>query len=120
MELHQSPSQYMFYLLCTFEIISPNLPCFLETHPNRDMYDFVTCLDNDMILIEDGWDLIIQEAMELAEKQVPSIKLIGQYVGGCSGRDEVIKLRGKETKVRVGVNSGSGLWNFRPLSKVQF
>ena len=36
MELHQSPSQYMFYLLCTFEIITPNLPCFLETHPKDD------------------------------------------------------------------------------------
>lgn len=91
-----------------------DLCLFLEAHPNKNMYEFVICIDDDICVIERGYDLIIQEAMELAEQQVPSIMIIGQSPGGISGRDEIIKLGGKEVKVRVGTGGGSGLWCFRP------
>ena len=84
---------------------------FVETHPNKEMYDWILCIDNDMIIIEPGWDDIIKETMEVVEKKVPDIMIYTQAPGGVSGTEITIPIKGKDVSARIGVNGGSGFWN---------
>lgn len=85
---------------------------FIENHPDKFSYDWLVCLDNDMILIQEKWDDIIGTMFEEVDKKEPNntIQIITQYPGGCSGTDYNLD----KFKIRVGVNSGSGFWNIRP------
>lgn len=87
---------------------------YIESLPDKSIYDFLLCLDNDMILVEKDWDLIIKEAMEATSKKIPTLEIWAQYPGGCSGHDYTIPIKGQDTTIRLGINSGSGFWCIKP------
>lgn len=90
---------------------------FIESHPNKNEYEWLLCLDNDMIIIQKGWDDYIASMFNEVDKhEGNTIQIVTQYPGGVSGSDHMFG----NIKVRVGVNGGSGFWNIRPdfFSKV--
>lgn len=89
---------------------------FLLNHlqdPNRDQYDFLLILDNDIIVNPD-YDKILHSAWkEITKLKMTNIKVIGQLPGGIKGKEELPqKVAGFPAK--VGKLGGSGLWSVRP------
>ena len=83
-----------------------------EEDPNKDKYNFLVMLDND-IIVTPGWDLKLHEAWTyIAKNKIEHIKIIGQLPGGIKAKSEKHKI-GDMTGA-AGKLGGSGLWSVRP------
>lgn len=81
--------------------------------PKWKSYDFLTILDNDIIVLP-GWDEIIKKAWKDVRKLGldDQVKLIGQAPGGIKGKKYNGKIAG--VSARLGKLGGSGFWNVSP------
>ena len=83
-----------------------------EEDPNKDTYNFLVMLDND-IIVTPGWDMKLHEAWKfVAKKKLTEIKIIGQLPGGIKYKTQTYDIGGM--KGAVGKLGGSGLWSARP------
>ena len=81
--------------------------------PQWDTCDFITLLDNDIIVTE-SWDLYIKKAWKMVNKLGKNnIKIIGQIPGGIkSTKTFGHQIEGCDAK--VGKLGGSGFWSVKP------
>jgi len=84
-----------------------------EQDPNKDSYDFLLMLDND-IIVTPGWDTKLKKAWKFVRKnKLDKIRVIGQRPGGIKEvRPTVYNIDGM-TGV-AGKLGGSGLWSVKP------
>ena len=100
----------------TFNAFSKATTCNLfglqhEQDPNKDNYEFLVFLDND-IIVTPGWDEKLKLAWKFVKKKGKNyIKVIGQLPGGIKNREETLEMPGM--RGRVGRLGGSGLWSVR-------
>jgi hypothetical protein len=84
-----------------------------EHDPNKDSYDFLLFLDND-IIVTPGFDEILVKAWrDVKTLKMNNIKIIGQLPGGIKVKNELDKPIGG-LKASSGVLGGSGFWSVRP------
>ena len=84
-----------------------------ENDPQKDSYNFLLMLDNDIILTP-GWDTYLLQAWKYVRKNNHNhIKIIGQLPGGIKSKSEEHKIR-EDMIGRAGILGGSGLWSVRP------
>jgi len=82
-----------------------------EEDPIKHKYDFLVCLDNDIIVAPE-WDKNLKLAWNyVKENKMKHIKVIGQLPGGIKQISDNIKINGVDAK--VGHLGGSGLWSMR-------
>ena len=82
-----------------------------EEDPKKGNYNFLVCLDNDIIVMP-NWDKHLQIAWDyVKEKKMKSIKVIGQLPGGI--KQVATKIMINEIVAKVGRLGGSGLWSMR-------
>jgi len=102
----------------TFDAFSKASTCNFFGHqheedPNKDKYNFLVMLDND-IIVTPGWDAKLHEAWTfVAKSKMNNVKVIGQLPGGIKNRT------GPQIKIgdmigKTGKLGGSGLWSVRP------
>lgn len=83
-----------------------------EEDPIKDKYNFLVCLDNDIVVTPE-WDKNLQMAWNyVRDKKMKHIKVIGQLPGGIKQIGEKLKVNGVHAK--TGRLGGSGLWSMRP------
>jgi len=83
-----------------------------EEDPNKDNYDFLLFIDNDIILTPE-FDKKLKVSWHYIKKnKLDHIKVIGQIPGGIKNREQTLKFAGMMG--RVGRLGGSGLWSVRP------
>jgi len=83
-----------------------------EIDPNKDKYDFLLMLDND-IIVTPKYDLMLKKCWEFVTKNNhKNIKVIGQSPGGIKSKQEIGRVEG--VIFREGFLGGSGLWSVRP------
>ena len=80
--------------------------------PNKKKYDFLTFIDND-IIVTPNWDLIIKGAwQDIKENNIKNIYVISQLPGGIKFKKNVPnKIAGCEAK--IGKLGGSAFWNVK-------
>jgi hypothetical protein len=102
----------------TFGAFSKAMACnqFGWTHeqdPNKDQIDFLVFLDNDCIIVEDGWDQTIKQAWaDVAKQGLKDIKVIGQLPGGIMKKKD-LKAPIAGLKAKTGTSGGSGFWTVK-------
>jgi len=85
-----------------------------ELDPNKDKYDFLVMLDND-IIVTPGWDKKLLLAWDhIKTNKISHIKVVGQLPGGIKNRTSTIYKITDEITGKDGKNGGSGLWSVRP------
>lgn len=84
-----------------------------KLEPNKDKYDFILFLDNDIIVYPD-WDKYILDAWKFIKKHnMSNIKVIGQLPGGIKYQKKLHnKINGIDAK--IGKLGGSGFWAVKP------
>ena len=83
-----------------------------EQDPNKNKYDFLMMLDNDIIVMP-GWDEKIYRAWKYVIKnKMIDIKVIGQIPGGIKNRDKT-EIKIGDMIGRLGTLGGSGLWSVK-------
>ena len=83
-----------------------------EQDPDKDKYNFLVMLDND-IIVTPGWDSKLHQAWKyVAKNRIDNVKVIGQLPGGIKYTTEKYKIEGMIG--RVGKLGGSGLWAVKP------
>jgi len=83
-----------------------------EEDPNKDSYDFLLLLDNDVI-VTPGYDQKLSAVWKyMKENKIKNVKIVGQKPGGIKGMAEPLHTIGKMTG-KVGKLGGSGLWSMR-------
>ena len=102
----------------TFNAFSKASTCNFFGHqhqqdPNKDKYDFLLMLDNDVIVTPE-WDIKLKKAWKYVGKtKLDNVKVIGQSPGGIKNKEaRIYEFDGMRAK--VGVLGGSGLWAVRP------
>jgi hypothetical protein len=101
----------------TFNAFSKAVACnnFLFNHeqdPNKDKYDFLLFLDND-IIVTPQFDQILSNAWSDVKKyKMDNIKIIGQLPGGIISKKEIVEKIGG-FKANTGKAGGSGFWSVR-------
>ena len=83
-----------------------------EQDPEKDKYDFLLILDNDIILTP-GWDQHVLKAWKHIKKNKLNIKVVGQLPGGIKQKNEQVDI-GPDMIGRTGFLGGSGLWTVQP------
>lgn len=84
-----------------------------EEDPQKDSYNFLLFLDNDMIVAPD-WDKTLSAAWNYVTKNgMKHIKIIGQLPGGMKGLKDNIELN-KNLSGYTGSLGGSAFWSVRP------
>lgn len=85
-----------------------------EQDPNKDKYNFIVMLDND-IIVTPGWDEYLHKAWSfVAQNKMKYIKVIGQLPGGIKNKKETITIDPKDNFIgRTGKLGGSGLWSVK-------
>lgn len=84
-----------------------------EQDPEKDKVDFLVFLDNDCIIVQDGWDQIIKNAWDdVIRNGMKDIKVIGQLPGGIMKKKELTQLIGG-MKAKTGTSGGSGFWTVK-------
>lgn len=84
-----------------------------EMDPQKDNYEFLLMLDNDIILTPE-WDVYLKQAWDYVKnKKLKHIKVIGQLPGGIKNKKDEHKIN-SNLLGRVGTLGGSGLWSVRP------
>jgi len=102
----------------TFNAFSKAVACnqfgFLhEQDPQKDSFDFLLFLDNDIIL-SPGYDTVLKNAWEDVKKyNMKDIKIITQLPGGITSAS-ICNLQIANGNCKVGYYGGSGLWSVRP------
>lgn len=82
-----------------------------EEDPQKGSYNFLVCLDNDIIVTPD-WDKQLQLAWDyVRDHKMKHIKVIGQLPGGIKQIGDKLKINGVHAK--TGRLGGSGLWSMR-------
>lgn len=84
-----------------------------EQDPNKDSYDFLLFLDND-IIVTDEWDIILKDAWNKIKKHTMNdVRVISQLPGGIKQR---IKLKSEimGCNASLGKLGGSGFWSVKP------
>jgi hypothetical protein len=82
--------------------------------PNRDEYDFLLCLDND-VLVMPKYDLRLKTAWDYVnKKKMKNIKVIASLPGGIKHMVETVDIIPGKMIGRTGRLGGSGAWSFRP------
>ena len=84
-----------------------------EQDPQKDSYDFLVLLDNDVI-VAPGWDKLIYDAWkEIELKKMSNIKIVTNYEWpeGISDTTKIENIAGREAI--TGKLSGSTLWSMR-------
>ena len=85
-----------------------------EMDPKRDSFDFLLCLDNDVLVLP-KWDLRLKTAWNYVQKNKrKNIKIIGSLPGGIKSRVETIDIVPGKMIGRLGRLGGSGFWSVRP------
>lgn len=85
-----------------------------EQDPNKDNYDFLVCLDND-IIVTPGWDKIIRDAwLDVKKHKMNNIKIISQLPGGIKSKTILNEKIAGISGNKVGKLGGSGFWTFLP------
>lgn len=85
-----------------------------ELDPNRKKFDFLLCIDNDVIVLP-KWDLRLKVTWEHIRKQkLKNIKIVGSLPGGIKHRVETIHVIKDKLWGRLGKLGGSGFWSVRP------
>lgn len=86
-----------------------------EQDPNKDQVDFLLFLDNDMIIVQQGWDRILKSAWDDIKKlNMNNIKIVGQLPGGIMRKKEFMTSKIGGCKVKTGTYGGSGFWSVKP------
>ena len=83
-----------------------------EQDPNKDKCDFITMIDNDMI-VTPNWDETVKDISFYIDKHnLNNIFITTQYPGGMK---KIIDLPNeyKENKIAIGKLGGSGFWNVK-------
>lgn len=84
-----------------------------EQDPNKDKYDFLLCMDNDIILMP-GWDKNVSKAWTYIKKNnLKNVHVVGQLPGGIKYKKDEYKINDDLTGI-VGQLGGSGLWAVKP------
>jgi hypothetical protein len=84
-----------------------------EQDPQKDTYDFLVMLDNDIIVMPE-WDSKIKQAWKYVTKsKLNNVKVIGQRPGGIKNVEATVHKFGELT-AKIGRLGGSGLWSVRP------
>jgi len=84
-----------------------------EEDPQKDSYDFLLLLDNDVI-VTPGYDQKLSAIWKYMRKnKMENIKIVGQRPGGIKSLDKTVYNIGTMVG-RAGKLGGSGLWSFRP------
>lgn len=102
----------------TFNAFSKATACNMfglqhEQDPNKNKYDFLLMLDNDIILTP-NWDHYLLRAWKYVNKnKLHNIKVIGQLPGGIKKKDQEHKIV-DDLIGKAGMLGGSGLWSVRP------
>lgn len=85
-----------------------------EQDPQKDQYEFLMMLDNDIIVTPD-WDLKLRAAWKYVRKKgLKNVKVIGQRPGGIKMVTPTKHVIGDDIIGREGKLGGSGLWSVRP------
>jgi len=84
-----------------------------EQDPEKDKYDFLLMLDNDIILTPDWDQYLIRAWNYVNKKKLNHIKVIGQLPGGIKAKNEVHNIT-EDLLGKAGMLGGSGLWSVRP------
>jgi len=80
-----------------------------QMDPNKNKYDFLVFLDNDMIVTPD-WDLYLDEAWKkIKTNKIPNIKIVTQYPGGVKFV-KPLKFTIRNSETMSGKLGGSGFW----------
>ena len=83
-----------------------------EQDPQKDTYEFVVMLDNDIIVTPE-WDMQLRAAWKYVRKnKLSDIKAIGQLPGGIKHKGALIKIN-DDIQACTGKLGGSGLWSVR-------
>jgi len=83
-----------------------------EMDPNKDKYDFLLMIDNDIIVTK-MYDIMIKKCWDFINKnKLKNIHVIGQAPGGIKGKTKIGEVAG--VLFRQGKLGGSGLWSVRP------
>lgn len=102
----------------TFNAFSKATACNMfglqhEQDPEKNKYDFLLMLDNDIIVTPE-WDKYVLQAWNYVNKNKKNhIKVIGQLPGGIKAKTEEHKIA-KDLVGWAGSLGGSGLWSVRP------
>jgi len=84
-----------------------------EQDPQKDSYEFLLMLDNDIIMTP-AWDKTLKQAWNFVNKRkLRHVKIIGQLPGGIKSRKETHNIN-ENLLGKVGTLGGSGLWSVRP------
>jgi len=84
-----------------------------EMDPNKDKYDFLLILDNDIILTP-LWDDHLRKAWEYVNtNKLNHIKVVGQLPGGIKKVAQEYKIS-NDMIGKSGFLGGSGLWSIKP------
>lgn len=81
--------------------------------PNRNNYDFLLMLDNDIIVTPKFDKVLMKVWKEIKEKKLDNIKLLSQSPGGIKYK-QLIKGGLAGYDVTLGKLGGSGAWSCRP------
>jgi len=85
-----------------------------EEDPQKNQYEFLLFLDNDMLVMP-GWDEIISQAWkEIKEKGMSNVKVIGRHPHGGVKFIDHLKEKIAGYDVGVGQLGGSGFWAVKP------
>jgi len=82
--------------------------------PNRDKYNFLLFLDND-IIVHPGFDIILNDAWEEIKNSSikDKVKIVTQSPGGIMDR-KILKFQIAKHDAVIGKYSGSGFWCVKP------
>lgn len=84
-----------------------------EQDPQKDEYEFLLMLDNDIILTP-SWNEYVSSAWKFVnKKKLKNIKVIGQLPGGIKSVKEKHQIN-LDLLGKVGSLGGSGLWTVKP------
>lgn len=98
---------------CFDKAVANNL-FFLQHNqdPNKDKYDFLLLLDND-IIVTPKYDLVLKQAWDYIKKNnLKDLKVLGQSPGGIKNKTKVGTLK-SGIQLRQGTLGGSGLWSMK-------
>lgn len=99
---------------CFDKAVASNL-FFLQHNqdPNKDKYDFLLLLDND-IIVSHKYDSVLKQGWDYIKKHnLGDLKVLGQSPGGVKNKTKVGILK-SGIQLNHGFLGGSGLWSVKP------
>jgi len=81
-------------------------------YPNKDKYDFLLLLDND-IIVTPKYDVVLKQAWDYIKKHnLKDLKVLSQSPGGIKNKTNIGTLK-NGILLRQGTLGGSGLWSMK-------